>query len=171
MLKNPKGAPFQFFGIVRLFSKFFLSKGSPFNFFDISQHIGCLKIPKGPSFQFFGIVRLRKFVFFSPKGPPSTATKMLTISEVSPFFPRNIPYRARAKGPPFQFFSALRDFFSEKFFPKGSPFNFFAFLFQNGCRKIPKGPPLQFFRHCEIFFRKINNSPLQFFDVLRHNGC
>ena len=87
MLKNSKGSPFQFFGFVRLFSIFFLfsPKGPPFNFFDISQQIGCLKIPKGPPFQFFGIVRLfRKFVF-SPKGPPAAATKMLTISEVSPF--------------------------------------------------------------------------------------
>ena len=61
-------------------------------------------------------------------------------------FPRNIPYPARPKGPPFHFFSALRDFFSGKFFSsKGPPFNFFAVLPQNGCWKIPKGPPFQFF--------------------------
>ena len=36
-------------------------------------------------------------------------------------FPRNIPYRARPKGPPFQFFSALRDFFPINFFHKRVP--------------------------------------------------
>ena len=87
MLKNPKGSLFQFFGIVRLFSKFFSlfsPKGPPFNFFDILQQIGCLKRPKGPPFQFVGNVRLffRTLVFLQ-RVLPSTATKMLTISEVS----------------------------------------------------------------------------------------
>ena len=59
-------------------------------------------------------------------------------------FPHNIQCRTRPKGPPFQFFSALRDF-SGKNFPKGSPFNFFWVLGQAGYRKIPKGPPFQFF--------------------------
>ena len=81
--KIPKGPPFSFFGTVRFFSE---NKNFPhFNFFDILQHIGCLKIPKGPPFQFFGIVRLFENLFFLQRVPPSTATKMLTTSEVSPF--------------------------------------------------------------------------------------
>ena len=77
MVKNPKRSLLSvFFGTVRFFSEnYFLSKGSPFNFFDILQHIGCLKIPKGPPFQFFGIVRFfRKFVF-SPKGSSFNCNK------------------------------------------------------------------------------------------------
>ena len=42
-------------------------------------------------------------------------------------FPHNIQCRTRPKGPPFSFFSALRDFFSEKNFPQRvlPPFSFF----------------------------------------------
>ena len=85
--KPQKVPPFSFFWHCEIFSEnYFLSKGSPFNFFDILQHIGCLKIPKGPPFQFFGIVRLFfENLFFLQRVPPSTATKMLTISEVSLF--------------------------------------------------------------------------------------
>ena len=75
--KPQKVPPFSFFRHCEIFSEnYFLSKGSPFNFFDILQHIGCLKIPKGPPFQFFGIVRLffRKFVF-SPKGSSFNCNK------------------------------------------------------------------------------------------------
>ena len=57
--------------------------------------------------------------------------------------------------PPFNFFWHCEIFFSEKFFPKGSPFKFFAVLRQKGCWKIPKGPPFSFFWHSNIFFRKI----------------
>ena len=60
-------------------------------------------------------------------------------------FPHNIQCRTRPKGPPFQFFSALRDFFSEKNFPQKVPLQFFWVLRQTGYRKIPKGPPFQFF--------------------------
>ena len=61
-------------------------------------------------------------------------------------FPQTIQCRTRPKGPPFQFFLALRDFFSEKYFsPKGPPLSFFWVLRQTGYRKIPKGPPFQFF--------------------------
>ena len=45
------------------------------------------------------------------------------------FFPRNIQYRARLKGPPFRFFGIVR-LFSKKI-PKGSP-SFFGVLRQNG---------------------------------------
>ena len=42
-------------GTMRLFFENFLivSKGPPFNFFDILEHNRCLKIPKGPPFQIF----------------------------------------------------------------------------------------------------------------------
>ena len=83
---NPEGSPLSVFRQCEtFFSNFFLSKGSPFNFFDILQQIGCLKIPKGPPFQFFGIDFFFENLFFLQRVPPSTATKMLTISEVSPF--------------------------------------------------------------------------------------
>ena len=74
--------------------------------------------------------------------------------KVFPVFPRNIPYRARPKTPPFHFFGTARLFFRKKNSPKGPPCIFFDVLRQNGCWKIPKGPPFQFFWHCEIFSRK-----------------
>ena len=40
-------------------------------------------------------------------------------------------------------------------------------------RKIIQSAPFNFL-HCETFFPELNfpeGSPLQFFDVLRHNGC
>ena len=49
------------------------------------------------------------------------------------FFPLNIQHRARLRGPPFSFFHHCETFFETKNFPKGSPFNFFRFLRQNGC--------------------------------------
>ena len=83
-----------FFGTAILFPEFFSPKGPPFNFFAVSRQNGCWKIPKGPPFQFFfGTVRFFpenkifspfNFLMFCDK-TPSTATKMLTISEVSPF--------------------------------------------------------------------------------------
>ena len=60
--------------------------------------------------------------------------------KVFPVFPRNIPYRARPKCPPFQFFSAMWDFSETKI----SPLQFFDVLRQNGCWKTPKGPPFSF---------------------------
>ena len=77
MLKTPKGSPLSvFWHCETFFSNFFLSKGSPFNFFDILQQFGCLKIPKGPPFQFFGIVRFFSKICFSPKGPPFNCDKI-----------------------------------------------------------------------------------------------
>ena len=74
---------------------------------------------------------------------------------VLPVFPRNIPYRARPKSPPFNFFrhceTFFSDFFSKFFSLKGSPLHFFDVLRQNGRWKIPKGSSFQFCRHCEIF--------------------
>ena len=69
-------------------------------------------------------------------------------------FACNIPYQARPKGPPFQFFSALRDFFSGYFFPKGSPLHFFCCFATEWMLENPKRSSLSVFRHCETFFRK-----------------
>ena len=103
------------------------------------------------------------FLFFqSTRTDQNSSTKVLQniialfglanwTKKVFPVFPRNIPYPARPKGPPFQFFSALRDFFRKIFSPKGSPLQFFAVLRQNGCWKIPKGPPFQFFSALRFF--------------------
>ena len=85
-VENPKGSPFQFFGIVRLF---FSPKGPSFNFFDILQQFGCLKIPNGPPFQFFGIVRLFfENLFFSPKGPPFNCDKNVDNFGSVPLLPK-----------------------------------------------------------------------------------
>ena len=68
-------------------------------------------------------------------------------------FPHNIQCRTRPKDPPFQFFSALRDFFSEKNFPKGSPLQFFLlFCDRKDVEKFQRVPPFNFFRRCETFF-------------------
>ena len=77
-------------------------------------------------------------------------------------FPRNIKYRTRPKSPPFQSFSALRDFFSGKMLsPKGSPFNFLEFC------------DFQFFLALWDFFqilffhKRVHNSPILWhFEVL-----
>ena len=50
-------------------------------------------------------------------------------------FLRNVQNRKRPKGPPFQFFSALCEFFFENFLrsQKSPPFEFFYILQQNVC--------------------------------------
>ena len=69
-------------------------------------------------------------------------------------FPRNIPYRARPKGP-FQFFSTLWDFFSGKnFFPKGSPFNFLMFCDKMDVENLQRVHPFSFFSALWDFFSK-----------------
>ena len=95
---------------------------------------------------------------------------------VLPVFPRNIPNRARPKSPPFQFFSALRDIFFRNFFfeifsPKGPPCIFWCFATEWMLKNLKGSPLLVFFRHCEIFFPKMKKKFLQFFHVLRQNGC
>ena len=77
------------------------------------------------------------------------------LDQKGPLFPRNIPYRARPKSPPFQFFSALRDIFFGYFPPQKAPCLFLDVLRQNGCWKIPKGPPLSVFLALWDFFPKI----------------
>ena len=89
--RDQRVLPFNFFGTARpFFRKIFSSKGPSLQFFDVLQQNGCSKIPKGPPFQFLALrLFFRKFVF-SPKGPPSTATKMLKISKVSPVLARHL---------------------------------------------------------------------------------
>ena len=81
--------------------------------------------------------------------------------KVFPVFPRTIP--GETKGSPLPIFFGTARLFSGNFFPKGSPFNFFAVLRQNGCWKNPKGPPFSFFRHCEIFSENKNFCFFNFF--------
>ena len=73
-------------------------------------------------------------------------------------------------GPPFQFFLALRDFFSRKiFFTKSSPLQFFAVLRQ-WMLENPKGSPLSvFFGTVRFFSENKKICPFQFFDVFRQN--
>ena len=68
--------------------------------------------------------------------------------KVLPVFPRNIPYRARPKGPPFIFFGTARLFFEKKI-PRRVPPAFFWCFATEWMLKNPKGSPFQFFRHCE----------------------
>ena len=77
---------------------------------------------------------------------------------VVPVFPRNIPYRARPKSPPFQFFSALRDFFSELFSSKGLPCIFLMFCDRMDVGKSQRVPPFSFFGIVRFFPRKKNSS-------------
>ena len=87
MLKNPKGSPFQFFSA--LWDFFPKLKIFPPSIFWCFATDWMLENPEVSPFQFFGIVRHFENFFFQ-RVPPSTATKMLTISEVPPF---NAPLR------------------------------------------------------------------------------
>ena len=64
---------------------------------------------------------------------------------------RNILYRTRLKGSPFQFFSALRDFFRNKNSPKGPLFNFFSSFPTDWILRNHKGSPFQFFSALRLF--------------------
>ena len=66
-------------------------------------------------------------------------------------FPHNIQCRTRPKGPPFQFFSALRDFSGKKIFPKGPPFIFFGFCDRLGIEKSQRVTPFSFFGVVRVF--------------------
>ena len=160
--------PAPFFGFVRLFSKFFkVFKGSPLLFFWCFAPEWMLKKPKGPPFTFFGTetVKNSHFLFFFGKFLANW-TKM-----VLPVFPRNIPYRARPKSPPFQFFCCfatewmlenpkgflLSVFFGiVRFFPENK--NKFSSIFScfatEWMLKNLKGSPLSVFRHCEVLARQ-----------------
>ena len=84
-------------------------------------------------------------------------------------FARNMQYRRRPKGPPFQFFGIAR-LFLDNFSPKGL-FNFFGLLRQNGCWKIPKVPLFQFFGIVRLFSKSFffikGSSIHQYFDILK----
>ena len=70
-------------------------------------------------------------------------------------FPHNIQCRTRPKGPPFSFFSALRDFFPEKILSQRVPPSiFFGFCDRLGIEKTQRVPPFNFFRRCETFLKK-----------------
>ena len=92
---------------------------------------------------------------------------------VFPVFPRNIPYRARPKTPPFHFFSALRDFFSrKKNFPQRVPPAFFLmFCDRMDVEKAQRVPLSVFFGIVRFFPENDNFCFLHFFYVLRQNGC
>ena len=77
--------------------------------------------------------------------------------KVFPVFPRNIPYRARPKTPPFHFVSALRDFFfRKKNFPQRVPPAFFLmFCDRMDVEKAQRVPPFSFFSALWDFFPKM----------------
>ena len=59
------GSPFQFFAIVKLFSKKSFSLKGLFQFFDVLRQNECWKIPKGPPFSCFSALTLFFESFFS----------------------------------------------------------------------------------------------------------
>ena len=84
---------------------------------------------------------------------------------VFPVFLRNIPYRPRPKGPPFNFFSPLRDFFFEQFFPQRVPLQFFLlFCVRVDVEKSQRVPPFSFSALWDFFLKIFlsKGSPLQF---------
>ena len=164
--------PLYIFSYFKTNWSFTKAKGSPLSQFWALDIAPTLAVTGG-----FQIVFTQAVLFFSRRFMKWNATIIVTLSfffnpleltkivlqniivpfgltnwtkNVSPVFERNVPYRARPKRPPFQFFSALRDFFSENFSPK-VPLQFFDVLRQNGCWKTPKGPPFQFFRIVRLF--------------------
>ena len=129
-----------FFGI------FFVSKGSPLQFFAVLRQNGCWKIPKGPPFQFFSALWdfFSKIKNFIPSIFWCFATEWMVKNP---------------KGPSFQFFSALWDFFRKLFSLQRVPLQFLWYFTTHWVFKNPKGSPLSVFRHCETFFRKFVFSP------------
>ena len=82
--------------------------------------------------------------------------------KVFPVFPRNIPYRAKPKGPPFSFFRHCETFFPKKNFPQRvSPSLFLLF-----CDRMDVGKSLSVFSALWDFFSKkkfherVPNSPI-----------
>ena len=120
--------------------------------------------------------------------PASGITSEL-LQRVPPFVYSifNVRYKTgRDYRVPFEFFSALCDFFSNFLLsPNGPPFKFFDILQQTEVSKSPKGPPFPVFRHCEtfkilifrffeffsknfqIFLLSPNGPPSSFFDILQ----
>ena len=84
--------------------------------------------------------------------------------KVFPVFPRERPYTARPNGPPFQFFSALQDFFPERFSPQRVPPSFFLlFCDRMDVGKCQRVPPFSFFSALWDFFPKIKVFPASIF--------
>ena len=69
-------------------------------------------------------------------------------------FPRNIQYRARPKGPSFQFFFGIARLFSEKIPPKGPLFIFLEFRDKMNVDKSQSVPPFSFFGIVRLFSKK-----------------
>ena len=85
--------------------------------------------------------------------------------KVFPVFPRNIPYRARPKGPPFIFFGTAR-LFSEKKFPQRVPHSIcLLFCDRMDVGKSQRVPLSVFFGTVTFFTENISFSPLQFLAV------
>ena len=81
---------FQFFGIVRFFSEhFFSSKGPPSISLILYNRLGVSKSQRVPLSIFRHCETFFERLFFLQRVPSSTATKMLTISEVSPLLARS----------------------------------------------------------------------------------
>ena len=97
-VEKPKRVPLSVFRHCQtFFLKFFSLQRVPLQFFDILQQNGCLKIRKGPPFCFSALRLFFENMFFRETGPPSTATKILTLSEVSP---RSVLHHHRPPPPP-----------------------------------------------------------------------
>ena len=74
--------------------------------------------------------------------------------------------------PPFNFFWHCETFFSERNFPQRIPLHFFCCFATEWMLENPKGSPFHFFSALwDLFPENKNFSRLQFFDVLRQNGC
>ena len=100
-----------------------------------------------------------------------SSTKFWERRQIVPVGPRNWTKKVsrvtlntgRDQMAPLDFFRHCATFFSIFFSTKGSPFNCFGVLKQNGCWKIPKGPPFQFFSALRLFKKnswKVSNSSL-----------
>ena len=90
------------------------------------------------------------------------------LQRVPPFifyFYRNLQNRPRLKGPPFDFVSALCDFFFENLlkFPKGPPLEFFLLFCKECMFGNQKGSPLLYFSALCDIFRKKNFRKFQVF--------
>ena len=81
-----------------------------------------------------------------------------------PFFPRNIQYRGRLKGPPFSFFGTVRLFLNKKCSPKDPPSMFLIFCKRMDVKKSERarqfGPT--FFKHCKRILDTLKSFSLRY---------
>ena len=94
------------------------------------------------------------------RAPEAKSAQGKLYSKGSPLsffiFSRKHTNRTCPKGPPFGFFSALCDFFSDFFLsPKGPPFIFYFFNVTYKTGRASRVPPLDFFSALCDFFSKI----------------